>query len=243
MPRFFVDKENVKQNNIIITGEDVKHIKTVLRHNVGDKITVCDGFGIDYFCTISEILNKEIILNIDSFKESETEPKTKITLFQGLPKSDKMEMIIQKCVELGVYEIVPVKTERCVVKLSEDKKTAQKIERFNKISESAAKQCERGIIPKVKMPVSFKEAILSVKNFDGAFIPYEEEKENGLRNFIKDFKGKNIAFFIGPEGGFSKEEIDFAIENGIMPVTLGKRILRTETAGLCVISILLYELD
>lgn len=242
MPRFFVDKENINGDIITVLGDDVKHIKTVLRCTEGDPLTVCDGVGNDYFCTIKAIGNKEITLFVDTFQKSKTEPKTKITLFQGIPKSDKMETIIQKCVELGISEIVPVKTERCVVKLEEGKKTVQKTERWQKISIAAAKQSERGVIPEIKEPISFKEAVLLAKNFDGAIIPYENEKENGIRNFIKAFKGETIAFFVGPEGGFDETEIELAVSNGIMPVTLGERILRTETAGMATLSILLYEL-
>lgn len=242
MPRFFVSPQNIKNENIIVSGEDAKHIKTVLRMREGESLTVCDGCGMDYECSINSFVDKEILLDIVSKSNSVSEPETKITLFQGLPKADKMELIIQKCVELGIDEIVPVYTERCIVKLDKKDKEAKKIERWQKISESAAKQSGRGKIPTIKPVINFKEAVEISKNFDGAIIPYENEKDRGIREFVKDFHGKTVAMFIGPEGGFSTDEINLSVEKDVLPVTLGKRILRTETAGLSALSILLYEL-
>lgn len=243
MPRFFVSPENIKNENITVCGEDAKHIKTVLRMKEGESLTVCDSCGNDYECTVKSFVDKEVLLDIVSKSVSVSEPKTKITLFQGLPKADKMELIIQKCVELGIDEIVPVYTERCIVKLDKKDKEAKKIERWQKISEAAAKQSGRGKIPKIQPVVTFKEAVKMAENFDGAIIPYENEKERGLRQFVNDFDGKTIAVFIGPEGGFSTDEINLSTNSRIKSITLGKRILRTETAGLCTLSILLYELD
>ena len=241
MPKFFFHKNDISRGQIQLFGEDEKHIKTVLRAREGEEITLCDGEGMDYQCRIAS-LERGVLLDILSKEVCETEPKTKIPLYQGLPKGDKMELIIQKCVELGVDRIVAVSTERAIVKL--DKKEAKKLERWQKIAESAAKQSGRGKIPEIGQQVlKFKEAVAEAKELDGAIIPYEREEETGIRQFVENFKGESVGVFIGPEGGFADEEIALAQENGITPITLGKRILRTETAGMTTTAILLYELD
>ena len=241
MPKFFFNKNDISCGQVQLFGEDEKHIKTVLRAREGEEITLCDGEGMDYQCRIAS-LERGVLLEILSKEVCETEPKTKITLYQGLPKADKMELIIQKCVELGVDRIVAVSTERAIVKL--DKKEAKKLERWQKIAEAAAKQSGRGKIPEIGQQVlKFKEAVAEAKELDGAIIPYEREQETGIRQFVQNFKGESVGVFIGPEGGFADEEIALAQENGITPITLGKRILRTETAGMTTTAILLYELD
>lgn len=240
MPKFFVNIEQIRKGNVYLEGEDAKHIKTVLRSRVGEEIVVTDGQGMDYHCHLSE-LEPRVIAAIDHKAVCESEPNTKITLYQGLPKADKMELIIQKCVELGIDRIVPVSTERAIVKL--DKKEDKKIARWQKIAESAAKQSGRGKIPEIASVMKFGEALQEAKDLDGAIIPYEREMENGLRQFVGRFSGESVGIFIGPEGGFSEEEIEKATDLGVMPITLGKRILRTETAGMTTVSILLYELD
>lgn len=241
MPKFFFNKNDIRCGQVQLFGEDEKHIKTVLRAREGEEITLCDGEGMDYQCRIAS-LERGVLLEILSKEVCETEPKTKITLYQGLPKADKMELIIQKCVELGVDRIVAVSTERAIVKL--DKKEAKKLERWQKIAEAAAKQSGRGKIPEIGQQVlKFKEAVAEAKELDGAIIPYEREQETGIRQFVQNFKGESVGVFIGPEGGFADEEIALARENGITPITLGKRILRTETAGMTTTAILLYELD
>lgn len=241
MPKFFFHKNDISRGQIQLFGEDEKHIKTVLRAREGEEITLCDGEGMDYQCRIAS-LERGVLLDILSKEVCETEPKTKITLYQGLPKADKMELIIQKCVELGVDRIVAVSTERAIVKL--DKKEAKKLERWQKIAEAAAKQSGRGKIPEIGQQVlKFKEAVAEAKELDGAIIPYEREQETGIRQFVQKFKGESVGVFIGPEGGFADEEIALAQENGITPITLGKRILRTETAGMTTAAILLYELN
>ena len=241
MPKFFFQKNDISRGQVQLFGEDEKHIKTVLRAREGEEITLCDGEGMDYQCRIAS-LERGGLLDILSQEVCETEPKTKITLYQGLPKADKMELIIQKCVELGVDRIVAVSTERAIVKL--DKKEAKKLERWQKIAEAAAKQSGRGKIPEIGQQVlKFKEAVAEAKELDGAIIPYEREQETGIRQFVQNFKGESVGVFIGPEGGFADEEIALAQENGITPITLGKRILRTETAGMTTTAILLYELD
>lgn len=241
MPKFFFNKNDISRGQVQLFGEDEKHIKTVLRAREGEEMTLCDGEGMDYQCRIVS-LERGVLLDILSKEVCETEPKTKITLYQGLPKADKMELIIQKCVELGVDRIVAVSTERAIVKL--DKKESKKLERWQKIAEAAAKQSGRGKIPEIGQQVlKFKEAVAEAKGLDGAIIPYEKEQETGIRQFVQGFQGESIGVFIGPEGGFAEEEIALAQENGITPITLGKRILRTETAGMTTAAILLYELD
>lgn len=241
MPKFFFNKNDISRGQVQLFGEDEKHIKTVLRAREGEELTLCDGEGMDYLCRIAS-LERGVLLDILSKEVCETEPRTKITLYQGLPKADKMELIIQKCVELGVDRIVAVSTERAIVKL--DKKESKKLERWQKIAEAAAKQSGRGKIPEIGQQVlKFKEAVAEAKELDGAIIPYEKEQETGIRQFVQGFQGESIGVFIGPEGGFAEEEIALAQENGITPITLGKRILRTETAGMTTAAILLYELD
>lgn len=241
MPKFFFCKNDISNEQVQLCGEDEKHIKTVLRAKEGEEMTLCDGEGMDYHCRIAS-LEKGVLLDILSQEVCETEPKVKITLYQGLPKADKMELIIQKCVELGVDSIVAVSTERAIVKL--DKKESKKLERWQKIAEAAAKQSGRGKIPKIgRQVLKFKEAVAEAKKLDGSIIPYEKEQRTGIRQFVQGFKGESIGIFIGPEGGFTEEEISLAEGNGILPITLGKRILRTETAGMITAAILLYELE
>ena len=244
MPRFFAEPENISENNIIIRGSDVNHIKNVLRMQTGDTLELCDGRGTDYSCVIETIDREEITLGITSSQRSSTELPKRIYLFQGLPKSDKMELIIQKAVELGVYEIIPTVTKRCIVKIDakkEDKKTA----RWQGISEAAAKQSGRGIIPTVKSPMSFKDALEYAATLDTAIIPYEKaegmEKTRAVLSSLSD--KKTVAVFIGPEGGFDEGEISDAMDKRIIPVTLGRRILRTETAGLTILSVLMMNFE
>ncbi|MCD8036139.1 MAG: 16S rRNA (uracil(1498)-N(3))-methyltransferase [Clostridiales bacterium] len=242
MPRFFTEPENIKDNIITLSGDDAGHISRVLRSKIGEILTVCDGTGNDYEAEITEITEKEVRLNIIKTTFTASEPSVKITLYQGLPKGDKMETIIQKCVELGVTKIVPVNTERCIAKLDKNKEK-KKTERWQKISESAAKQSGRGIIPEIGGVMSFSEAVKQASETDGAMIPYELEEDRGLKEFLDGFKGQTLAIFIGPEGGFSADEIDRALKAGILPVTLGKRILRTETAGMAAIANILFYID
>lgn len=239
MPRFFVDKQNIKENSIQIIEDDVNHIKNVLRLQQGDRLIVCDGDGMDYHCEIQNIGKDSIDLTILNRILAETEPKVKITLYQGLPKKDKMELIIQKCVELGGVEIVPVITERVIVQIKDQKKENKKLERWNKISESAAKQSKRGIIPPVRSIMTLKDAIDDSKKLEQVFIAYENENKS-LKQQLEAIEAKSIGIFIGPEGGFTEKEIDLAIENHIHSVSLGKRILRTETAGMALTTAIMY---
>lgn len=242
MPKYFTEPENIKDGFIEIFSDEAKHILNVMRMEIGDTLTICDGQSNDYLCRICETGKNCLKAKIEETTKSESESKTKITLYQGLPKSDKMELIIQKCVEIGVCRIVPVITERAVVKIEKGAKEDKKTERWQKIAESAAKQSGRGIIPAVERPMKFKDAIEEAVKNGEAIIPYENEKDRGLKEFVKNSKAENIGIFIGPEGGFDTKEIEFAVENGVMSVTLGKRILRTETAGIVTSAIVLYEL-
>lgn len=242
MPKYFTEPENIKDGFIEIFSDEAKHILNVMRMEIGDTLTICDGQSNDYLCRICETGKNCLKAKIEETTKSESEPKTKITLYQGLPKSDKMELIIQKCVEIGVCRIVPVITERAVVKIEKGAKEDKKTERWQKIAESAAKQSGRGIIPAVERPMKFKDAIEEAVKNGEAIIPYENEKDRGLKEFVKNSKAENIGIFIGPEGGFDTKEIEFAVKNGVMSVTLGKRILRTETAGIVTSAIVLYEL-
>ena len=242
MPKYFTKTENIRDGFITIKDDEAKHILNVMRMAVGDKITICDGNKKDYYCEITETEKNALKARIIEVAESQTEPETEIVLFQGLPKSDKMEYIIQKCVEIGVSRIVPVITERAVVKIEKGAKEDKKVERWLKISESAAKQSGRGIVPIVERPVKFAEALKMAELLENAVIPYENEEKTGLKEFIKVAKKGSVGIFIGPEGGFDNSEIEMAVKSGITPVTLGKRILRTETAGLVTAAIILYEL-
>lgn len=244
MPRFFAETENISEDKIIINSGDVNHIKNVLRMQIGEELEICDGKGTDYHSVIESLDRDEIILGIISSEKSKSELPKKIYLFQGLPKSDKMELIIQKAVELGVYEIIPTVTKRCIVKI-DAKKEDKKISRWQTISESAAKQSGRGIIPVIKAPMSLKEAYEYASTLDAALIPYEKaegiEKTREILSSLSD--KESVAVFIGPEGGFEEGEIEDAMEKGIMPITLGKRILRTETAGLAILSVLMMQFE
>ncbi len=244
MNRFFGKTENITENRIIIDGQDVNHMKNVLRLKVGEEVMINGGNNKDYLCTISEYQSDAVYLDVVEIMASDRELSAKVYLFQGLPKGDKMELIIQKCVELGVHEIIPVAMKRCVVKL-DDKKADAKVKRYQAISESAAKQSNRSIIPVVNKVMSFKEAIAYARELDMAIIPYELcEGMDSFKEALSHINpGKSVGIFIGPEGGFENSEVEFAMENGVKPVSLGRRILRTETAGMTVMSIIMYHLE
>lgn len=244
MYHFFAEHENIHDTYIDITGSDVNHIKNVLRFTVGDEFLISSGDNTDYYCHIAEMTDEYIRADIDRVDEEGRELPSKIYLFQGLPKGDKMELIIQKCIELGVYQIIPVAMKRSVVKL-DAKKADSKVKRWNAIAESAAKQSKRSIMPEVTMPVTFKEAVKMAAELDVKLLPYEcadgMEKTKKLISQIKP--GQSIAVFIGPEGGFDQTELDMALDAGCEIITLGKRILRTETAGMMLASVLMYTLE
>lgn len=245
MNQFFVESGQIQDKKIIITGKDVNHIKNVLRMKIGEELSVSNGCdGKEYRGIIEEFTDDAVVCALAFVKEDGVELPSKVYLYQGLPKADKMELIIQKAVELGVYEIIPVATKRAVVKLDE-KKSKSKITRWQAISEAAAKQSKRAIIPNVADVLSFKEALKECQKAKVKVIPYElAEGMDKTKEIISDLKpGQDVAIFIGPEGGFDDAEIEAAIEAGVIPVTLGKRILRTETAGFTILSWIMYQLE
>lgn len=245
MHRFYVGKEQIADNIVAITGPDVNHIRNVLRMRSGDEIIICNGQGKDCYCIINRVSENEVIAEIQSVKDTGTELKARITLFQGLPKQDKMELIIQKAVELGVYEIVPVMTKRVIVKLDDKKKEEKKLERWQAIAEGAAKQSGRGIIPIIKPVQTYAQALEYAKTLDCNILPYENAKGiQYTREIINSLSEcRFIGVFIGPEGGFEESEVEYAAARGVHPVTLGRRILRTETAGIAVLSMMVLALE
>ena len=248
MPKFFVKQNQIKNNQIEITGQDVNHIKNVLRKKEGKKIEICNSENSqDYLCEIIEIKEEKIKCKIKEKIENEVESNIKVSIFQGLPKADKMELIIQKSVELGAYEITPVEMERCVVKLKENDKL-KKISRWQKISEVAAKQCGRNIIPQINNITKIKNICNLIPQYDIVLLAYEDEKENTLKRNLEnlkkiDKKELKIAIIIGPEGGITTEEVQILKQSGAEVITLGKRILRTETVALNMVGIIMYELE
>lgn len=252
MPKFFVKEEQIQQDEIIIQGEDVNHIQNVLRAKINDEIHIGNSQnGENFLCVIEDIKKEYILCKIKYKIEQNVESNIQVTIFQGLPKADKMEYIIQKSVELGVYDIMPIEMKRCIVKLNEKDKN-KKIQRWQKISEVASKQCERDIIPNINDIKNIKNICELIENYDIVFVAYENEKEKTLKEYIKNIKEKyiedknkkiKIGVVIGPEGGLEKEEVKMLEENGAKVITLGKRILRTETVALNVLSIIMYELE
>lgn len=245
MYQFFVEPSQICGRRIIITGNDVNHIKNVLRMQPGEEIAVSNGRdGREYRCGILGFEENTVLCELRFIKEDGVELPARVHLFQGLPKADKMELIVQKAVELGVYEIIPVAAKRCVVKLDE-KKARNKTGRWQAVAEAAAKQSKRRIIPPVTEVMSFGKALEYAKDMQVKLIPYElAEGMARTKELIESVcPGQDIAVFIGPEGGFEEQEVEKARECGIQPVTLGKRILRTETAGLAVMAWLMYRLE
>lgn len=244
MQRFFVTPDQVGEDKILIQGSDVNHMKNVLRMRPGEEVMVSDGNNRQYRCRVEDYPDGEAVLAILEAGLVDTELPSRIYLFQGLPKQEKMELIVQKAVELGVCQVIPVQTRRCVVKL-DAKKAAKKVQRWQQIAESAAKQAGRGYIPVVSEVMTFQEALAFSETLDIRLIPYElADGMEGTRKSLDGIRpGQSVGIFIGPEGGFEKEEVSRAVEAGAMPITLGKRILRTETAGIAVLSILMYRLE
>lgn len=245
MYQFFVEDEQVRTDDILILGNDVNHIKNVLRMKNGEKIRISSKNGQAYFCHITDISDDGVVADIDSIDENGTELDNHIVLYQGLPKGDKMELIIQKAVELGVSEIVPVAMKNCVVKL-DDKKVAKKVERWQAIAESAAKQSKRTVIPVINQPVSYKLALEQAGKLDITLVPYENERGmSATREIMQGIRPQeSIGIVVGPEGGFTPEEISFVDEiDSMHRISLGRRILRTETAGLATLAMLVFNLD
>jgi 16S rRNA (uracil1498-N3)-methyltransferase len=244
MYHFFVEPEQITQETIQIEGTDVNHIRNVLRMKTGEKVLISDGSDVDYYCVIEELDTQYVVLHIEERKEAGRELSSKIYLFQGLPKNDKMELIIQKAVELGVYEVIPVSMKRCVVKLDK-KKEASRLKRWSDISKEAAKQSKRNQIPNIHEVLTYREALSYARELDIKLIPYELATGMGTTKEILSSieENQSIAIFIGPEGGFEEVEIQEGLELGFQPITLGRRILRTETAGLTALAILMYHLE
>lgn len=263
MYQFFIEENQLSGNRISILGSDVNHIKNVLRMKPGERVRVSVSYnGRSFFGIIDTITDDEVVVLIESEDENGTELENRIYLFQGLPKGDKMELIIQKAVELGIYEIIPVAMKNCVVKL-DDKKAANKVKRWQAISESAAKQAKRTLIPEIQMPLTWKEALKKAEELDVVLVPYENERGmDATREIFKGIKrGESIGIFIGPEGGFASDEIEMistwenknentaddkpmnSVQNKSHRISLGRRILRTETAGLATLAMLIFALD
>ena len=245
MHQFFVGPNQIEDDTAIILGKDVNHIKNVLRMKIGEEIRILNGRDDKEFCCqIEKMEEEQVLCKIRFVKQGGLELPAQVFLFQGLPKGDKMDLIVQKSVELGVTEIIPVATKRSIVKLDE-KKAGRKEERWNKISEAAAKQSRRQHIPKVRSVMEWQEALNYAKEFEVKLIPYElssgmEETKGQIESIAP---GQRVGIFIGPEGGFEEEEINLAKEGGAIPITLGKRILRTETAGFTILALIMYHLE
>lgn len=246
MPKFFVNSNQIEQNKINIIGTDVNHIKNVLRLKEKNELEICNADNQEnYLCEIRSLNEEKVECNIIQKIENKSESNIQVTIFQGLPKSDKMEFIIQKAVELGVYDITPVEMIRCVVKLNEKDKL-KKQERWQKISEVAAKQCGRDIIPKINEITQLKNICSLIEKYDVILLAYEKENKNTLKQELQKIKEENsqkIGIIIGPEGGLEEKEVELLSQNGVKVITLGKRILRTETVALNVLSNIIYELE
>lgn len=236
MPRFFV--ESLAGDPIVIEGGDARHIALSLRMKQGEELILCDGKGTEAVCAVASLCPESVVLDVKERRASETEPKTRVTLYQALPKADKMEYIVQKAVELGVYRIVPVLTSRCISR-PDEKTAAKKRERLCKIAAEAAKQSGRGIIPEVDGVLTFKNA---VKEMSTAGLPifFFEHASLPLRKYMEKYTGRDIAVMVGAEGGFSDEEAAFAEENGLLSASLGPRILRCETAPVAALAAIMY---
>lgn len=240
MRRFFADTSS---DNVIISGTDAHHITDVLRLKEGEKVICCGGDGYDCITLLTSVSSNEVHGDVLKRIPSTAEPPVKVRLFQGMPKGDKFEYIIQKTVELGVSEIVPVETKRSIVKIPPAKAKA-KVERWNKIAESAAKQSGRGLIPVVTEPMNFKKASEVFADCDLPIVAYELENKTSLKDvLLKNTSAKTVNIFIGPEGGIDDSEIEVLKKAGGISVTLGPRILRTETAPLAVLSNIIYQLE
>lgn len=246
MYKFFVNEEQINEKIVTIIGEDVNHIKNVLRMEIGECITVCNKNSSNTFvCHIIDFDNGEVKCKILEEILDTTETNTYIHIFQGLPKSDKLEWIIEKCTEIGVKEITPVIMKRTIVKLNEKDKT-KKLNRWQKIAEVAAKQSKRDCIVSINSLINFQNIFEKIREYDIVLVAYENEKQNTLKDVLQNLdrtRKNKIAVIIGPEGGIDEEEIKACKQNNVITVTLGKRILRTETAPIVIASNILYELE
>ncbi len=246
MPKFFIKSNQINENEITLVGEDVKHISNVLRKQIADEVNICNiDTSENFLCQITKFEKDNIQCKILKKLECKTESNVDITIFQGLPKSEKMELIIQKCTEVGVKTFVPVQMERCIVKLDEKSKV-KKIERWQKIAETAAKQSGRNNIPDIKDVINLEKLCNLIEKYDIVLLAYENEFNCTLKSELKKLIGREnlkIGIIIGPEGGIDEKEVKELVIAGAKRITLGERILRTETVGIVVSSIILYELE
>lgn len=246
MYKFFVKSNQIDENIINIIDDDVNHIKNVLRLEIEEKIEVCDiTDSVNYLCEIIELHNKLVKCKILEKLSNNKEPDVFLHIFQGLPKAEKMETIIQKTTEIGVSEITPVVMKRCVVKL-DNKSAVKKVERWQKIAEVAAKQSKRDKIPQINLPIDLKNIYKNLENYDIVLVAYENEENNSIKEVLKKVskkQGLKIAVIIGPEGGIDETEINELQSHNIQTISLGKRILRTETAPIVLSSVIMYEFD
>ena len=245
MYKFFVNEEQINDNKVEVIGEDINHIKNVLRLQIGESLCICSRqTAQSYNCKITKISNESVECEILEEIQETPETGTYIHIFQGLPKADKFEWIIEKCTEIGVKEITPIIMKRTIVKLDEKDKI-KKINRWQKIAEVASKQSKRDCLLKVNNIINFENIFEIIKGYDIVLVAYENEKKNKIKNVLKSItcKSTKIAVIIGPEGGIDENEIEICERNNVIPITLGKRILRTETAPLVVSSNILYELE
>ncbi len=243
MYQFFVEDEQIGADVISITGSDVNHIRNVLRMKPGEQVRISNQRGRDFLCSVATLSEQEVLLNIEQRDIKNTELPSQIYLFQGIPKGERMETVIEKAVELGVYEIIPVAMKYCVVKLDE-KKAQKKVARWQEIARSAAKQSKRSLIPQIHPIMSFREAAAYAMQCDRCLVPYENEEGMAAarRAFEHLTDAGSISVFIGPEGGFASEEID-ALRDQAQVLSLGARILRTDTAAITMLSLLMMKLE
>ena len=237
--RFFVSSGQIKNNKVFFAGDSAKQITKVLRLKIGDKVIVLDNSGFEFLVKLQTEISGQVIGNIIKRTKNHAEPKTVITLYQALTSREKIETILQKCTEIGVSKFVPVETKRSLLKVKDIK--TDRLERFKKIIQEAAEQSERGLIPEISKPVKFEEAIIKLGTQGLALCAWEEEKQNKLSDILaQDSKAKKVSIFIGPEGGFEKNEIIFAKKHRVVTIGLGPRILRTETASPLLVGLILY---
>lgn len=247
MPRFFIEPCEVEAGDTVtVTGDDARHISLSLRARVGEEYALCDTCNYEYLCKIKAITADSVEFELLEKRPCGAEPDVEVTLFQALIKGDKFDAVVQKAVELGIHRIVPVLSERCVSR-PDEKQLDKKIERWRKISKAAAMQCARAYVPEISQAIDYKTAVEKLAEFDCGFVCYEAEPHEAMKSIFEKCSGikpiKTYGFFVGPEGGISDKEANFAKESGLALASLGKRILRTETAPMCVISSIMFYSD
>jgi len=241
MPRFFIGPDQVNLPFVTIQGEDVHHISKVLRLKHGDSVVLADGSGKEYVAVLEDLGPSRATARVKEIRPAHGEPPVDVYLLQGLPKGDKLDFVIQKCTEIGIKKIVPVNMDRTIVRLNHDK-AAKRQERWQRIAEEAAKQCQRGIVPKVLPVTDLEQALASLPDSANIIVPWECERYLGAKELLAGLNDGPVAILIGPEGGITPEEIEVARKFKAKTVSLGPRVLRTETAGLVILSLVLYQL-